>query len=377
MSLSEPSFTVGIEEEYLIVDPTTGDLVAAPPKTFFDACADRLGGQVTNEFLQSQIEVGTGVHSSLREAGDELRGLRRTVAEVAADSNLAVIAASTHPIAAWQNQHHVPKERYDALLREHQSIARRLVICGMHVHVCIEDEELRIDLFNQLTYFLPHLLALTTSSPFWQGRDSGLSSYRLTVFDGLPRTGLPEAFDSFGQYERTVGTLISTGTIEDATKIWWDLRPSARFPTLEMRITDICTRLDDALAVAALYRCIARMLYRLRRDNLRWRSYSRFLVNENRWRSQRYGTGGELIDFGRQALVPVTDLIDEIAELVAPDAAFFGCEDLVAEAQAIARRGTSADRQLEIFSAARDDGATDEDALRAVVSHLIAETVDF
>lgn len=374
MTTSEPSFTVGIEEEYLIVDPVSGDLVAAPPTGFFDACTARLGDQVTNEFLQSQVEVGTGVHASIHEAGAELRSHRRAVSEAAREYGLAVMAASTHPMAAWQSQHHVHKERYDSLLREHRSVAQRLVICGMHVHVAIEDAELRIDLFNQLAYFLPHLLALSTSSPFWQGNDTGLKSYRLTVFDGLPRTGLPEAFDSFDEYRRTVATLTAAGIIEDATRIWWDLRPSARFPTLELRITDVCTRLGDAVAVAALFRCITRMLYRLRLNNQRWRAYSRFLVNENRWRAQRYGIGEGLIDFGRQEVVPFADLVDEMAELVAPDAAFFGCQDLIADVQSIARTGTSADRQIAVFEEARSKSASDSDALKAVVNHLVAET---
>jgi len=376
MVVSEPSFTIGIEEEYLIVDPSTGDLVASPPQAFFDDCAACLEGHVTNEFLQSQIEVGTGVHDDLDAAGEELAGLRRSVAEVAGAHGLAPIAASTHPFANWSAQHHTPKARYAAILREHRSVAQRLVICGMHVHVGIEDPELRIDIFNQLTYFLPHLLALSTSSPFWQGRDSGLRSYRLSVFDSLPRTGLPESFASYGEYERTIGTLVSAGIIEDATRLWWDLRPSVRFPTLEMRITDICTRIGDAVAIAALYRCLARMLYRLRRDNQRWRSYSHFLINENRWRAQRYGISEGLIDFGRQQVVPFEDLLGELVELIEPDAAHFGCQHLVEDAVSILERGTSADRQISVYNSAKSDGADDRSALAAVVSHLICETVD-
>lgn len=376
MALTEPSFTVGIEEEYLIVDPGTGDLVASPPQAFFDDCSACLEGHVTNEFLQSQIEVGTGVHVCVDEAGQELASLRRTVADVAGAHGLAPIAASTHPIANWSAQHHTEKARYQAILREHRSVAQRLVICGMHVHVGIEDPELRIDIFNQLTYFLPHLLALSTSSPFWQGRDSGLKSYRISVFDSLPRSGLPESFASYGEYERTIGTLVSSGTIEDATRVWWDLRPSARFPTLEMRITDMCTRIGDAVAIAALFRCLARMLYRLRRDNQRWRSYSRFLINENRWRAQRYGTSEGLIDFGRQQVVPFTKLIDELIELIKPDASHFGCQHLVEDARAILHRGTSADRQISAYNAAKAGGADDRSALVSVVSHLVAETID-
>ncbi len=377
MAVNEPSFTIGIEEEYLIVDPSTGELVASPPQAFFDDCAACLEGHVTNEFLQSQIEVGTGVHDDLDAAGEELASLRRSVADVAGSHGLAPIAASTHPLADWSAQHHTPMERYDAILREHRSVAQRLVICGMHVHVGIEDVELRIDIFNQLTYFLPHLLALSTSSPFWQGRDSGLKSYRLSVFDSLPRTGLPESFASFGEYERTVGTLVSTGIIEDASRLWWDLRPSMRYPTLEMRITDICTRVGDAVAIAALFRCLARMMYRLRRDNMRWRSYSHFLINENRWRAQRYGISEGLIDFGQQQVVPFCDLLDELIELITPDATYFGCQHLVEDARSILQRGTSADRQIAVYNAEIAGGADNNSALAAVVSHLISESVDF
>ena len=254
-------------------------------------------------------------------------------------------------------------------------VARRLLICGMHVHVGIEDEALRFDLFNQLPYFLPHLLALSTSSPFWQGDQTGLHSYRLAVWNEVPRTGLPPTFSSPDEFHRTVATLVEAGEIEDATKIWWDLRPSARFPTLEMRITDICTRLDDTIAIAALYRCITRLLYRLRRANQRWRSYSRFLLDENRWLAQRFGPTHALIDFGKGAPVPFADLIDELVDLVGEDAAFFGCTAEVEHAREIAAEGTSADRQMRTYDRAVATGASAEEALKAVVDHLVEETL--
>ena len=247
------------------------------------------GGQVSPEFLRSQIEVGTSVCHTMQEARDELIRLRTTVGTIADEFGLAPIAASTHPFAKWRDQQHTDKERYNVLARDLQQVARRLVICGMHVHVGIEDEDLRIDLLGQAAYFLPHLLALSTSSPFWEGQATGLKSYRLSVFDELPRTGMPHQFGSYSEYERSIEVLVNAGLIEDATKIWWDLRPSARFPTLEMRITDVCPLLDDGITIAALFRCILRMLYRLRRENQRWRYYPPFLVRENRWRAQRYG----------------------------------------------------------------------------------------
>lgn len=376
MGVAEPSFTVGIEEEYLLVDRQTRDLASDPPRDLMEACEAALPKRVTPEFLRCQIEVGTPVCENLADARDALAHLRATIAGVSADFGLAPIAASTHPFATWADQQHTDKERYNDLVRDMQVLARRLVICGMHVHVAVEDDALRIDLFNQLSYFLPHLLALTTSSPFWQGHETGLKSYRLSVFKELPRTGLPEHFESEEQYRRTVDVLVKAGMIEDATKVWWDLRPSARYPTLEMRICDACTRLDDAVTVAALFRCLVRMLWRLRRGNQRWRHYSRFLIEENRWLAQRHGASGALIDFGKGATVPYADLLEEILELVREDAAHFGCLATIEHARAIAAEGTSADRQLATWRDALAGGLSDRQALERVVDGLIAETVD-
>ena len=318
MAIHEPSFTLGIEEEYLLVDQDSRDL-AEPPPALLAKCQEALldyGGQVSPEFLRSQIEVGTSVCHTMHEARDELIRLRTTVGAIAAEFGLAPIAASTHPFANWRDQQHTDKERYNVLARDLQQVARRLVICGMHVHVGIEDEDLRIDLLGQAAYFLPHLLALSTSSPFWEGQATGLKSYRLSVFDELPRTGMPHQFGSYSEYERSIEVLVNAGLIEDATKIWWDLRPSARFPTLEMRITDVCPLLADGITIAALFRCILRMLYRLRRENQRWRYYPPFLVRENRWRAQRYGTTEGMVDFGKGTLVPFPELMEELLELV-------------------------------------------------------------
>src|SRR5690606_33243181 len=267
MQPAEPDFTIGVEEEYLLVDKKTRALIVDPPKSLIGECEERIGGQVTSELLRSQIEVGTRVCHTVQEVRADLAKLRRGIIDVAARHGLAPIAASTHPFSRWSEQKQTPKERYDLLTAEMQAAARRLVICGMHVHVGISDEELRIDLMNQLSYFLPHLLALSCSSPFWDGHDTGLKSYRLTVFDALPRTGIPERFQSYAEYQRHVDVLINAGLIEDTTRIWWDLRPSGRFPTLETRIMDVCTRLDDAIALVSLLVCILRMLYRLRIAN--------------------------------------------------------------------------------------------------------------
>lgn len=256
-----------------------------------------------------------------------------------------------------------------------QVVVRRLLVCGMHVHVGIDDEELRIDLHNQLVYFLPHLLAMSTSSPFWQGRKSGLMSYRLSVFNELPRTGIPETFASASEYRRLVSILVEAGVIEDATKIWWDLRPSAKFPTLEMRITDVCTRLEDALTIAAIFRCVTRMLWRLRRNNQKWRQYPMSLVAENRWLAQRHGAGGRLMDFGRGTTVAFAELVEELIELVSEDAEALGCVAELEHARAIAADGTSADRQLKVYNDALSGGAKEPEALKLVVDHLITETL--
>jgi carboxylate-amine ligase len=245
----------------------------------------------------------------------------------------------------------------------------------MHVHVGIEDRHLRIDLMNQIRYFLPHLLALSCSSPFWDGALTGLHAYRLVIFQNLPRTGMPEEFVSWGEYERYVEILVSAGLIEDASKLWWDIRPSTRYPTLEMRISDVCTRLDDAMTIAAFYQALLGYLYRLRRDNQRWRVYSPGIIEENVWRAQRYGTGGTLVDFGKGALVPFPDLIEELIEIIAQDAVEFEVEDEIRRARDIIAEGTSADRQIAAYRGAIDSGASEREALQAVVDELIADTL--
>ena len=375
MALSEPSFTIGIEEEYLLIDRETLNLAADPPEALFAECEDLLGAQVAPEFLRAQIEIGTRVCSTMQEAAADLRRLRKTVSGVAEKHGLAIMAASTHPFAAWGEQKRTEKDRYAMLAEDLQGVVRRLVISGMHVHVGIDDDDLRIDLMNQVSYFLPHLLALSTSSPFWQGKDTGLRSYRLAVWDELPRTGLPEQFESFGEYNRHVQMLIEAGIIDEPTKIWWDIRPSARFPTLEMRICDLCPRLADTVAIAALYRCILRMLWRLRRQNQRWRRYANMLIRENRWRAQRYGCDGELIDFGIRRMVPFADLLEELLEMTRPDAEHFCCQSEIEHSRAILSHGTSARRQVQTYEAGLAEGLDHQAAIGTVVTQLIEETV--
>lgn len=370
--MTEPAFTIGIEEEYLLVDIETGDLARAP-KALMDACTDELEGKFSPEFLQCQIEVGSGVCQTIGQARDDLRHLRRTVQRHASQHGLAPIAASCHPFADWKDQHHTDAERYNTLKKDLGGVGRRMLISGMHVHVGIDQKDMRIDLMNQLSYFLPHLLALSASSPYWQGDDTGLNSYRLTVFDNLPRTGLPPLLDSWASYDRSVQILVDTGVIEDSSKIWWDLRPSAKFPTLETRICDASPRLETTLTLAALNQCLIRMLWRLARDNQRWRTYDPFLIAENRWRAQRYGISEGMIDFGQRAMVPLAQLIDELLDLIAQDAEALNCTAEIENARKIVANGNAADAQRAAYERARKNGANDAGALRSVVQHLIDE----
>ena len=374
MPSTGPSFTIGIEEEYLLVDKQTRDVASDPPEALFKDCQKRIKGIVAHEFLRAQIEINTEVAANITEVHENLASIRTVVAEVADEYGLAPIAASTHPFSRWQEQTHTKKKRYAVIAQDLQAVVRRLMICGMHVHVGIDDDELRIDLLNQVAYFLPHLLAFSTSSPFWQGEDTGLKSYRLSVFDELPRTGLPHFFDSWPEYQRHVDALIGAGLIEDATKLWWDIRPSHRYPTLEMRITDVCTRLDDAISVAALFQCVLRMLYRLKKKNQRWRQYSPMLIEENRWRAQRYGLDEGLVDFGRGEIVPCATLLDEIIELVHEDSEALGCVEEIKHLRKIMKNGTSGHRQLATYAQAIKKGASQHDALIKVVDMLIRET---
>jgi glutamate---cysteine ligase / carboxylate-amine ligase len=375
MPLTPPSLTLGLEEEYLLVDPASRDLVAAPPEEFMARCQERLGARVTHELLQAQVEVGTTVCPDVGAARAELIELRATVAATAREFGMAMIAASTHPFANWRAQKKVEKERYRVLARDMQTLASRMVICGMHVHAGIEDDELRIDLMNQAAYFLPHLLALSSSSPFWEGQPTGLKAYRPTIFGDLPRSGLPEYFASADEWRHMLHLLQQTGLCDDATKIWWDIRPSAKFPTLEMRACDICTRLDDAITLAALWQAILGTLYRLRANNQTWRRYRRTLVEENKWLAQRHGIVAELADFGVLARKPFGVLLEEIIELVRDEAMRLGCLPEVLRAREILDRGTSADRQLNVHARACAAGAGEHEATQAVVDWLIEETM--
>ena len=372
MTSSEPDFTIGIEEEYLLVDLDSLALAEAP-EALMRACKNELQSQVSPEFLQCQIEIGTQVCASIAEAREDLKRLRSVVARCAKAHNLAPIAASCHPFSDWKDQQHTDKERYNTLAEQLAGVARRMLISGMHVHVGLDDDVLRIDLLPQLSYFLPHLLAMSCSSPYWQGTDTGLSSYRLTIFDNLPRTGLPPSFDSFDEYRRTTGVLTDLGVIEDTTKIWWDLRPSHRFPTLETRICDVVPRLEQTLTIAAAVQALTRMLWRLRQRNQRWRAYDRFLIAENRWRAQRYGMSEGLIDFGQKAIVPFAELMEELAVIVTRDAEALDTLREIEGLTKLPHTGNSADQQRRVYTGNREAGGDHDAAMRSVVEHLIEE----
>lgn len=372
--LAKPTFTLGIEEEYLLVDKQSRELITEAPKALFDEFKSVLGEQVTPEFLQCQIEIGTRICQTAAQAKAELKRLRKGIIQTAEKYDIGVIAASTHPFSLPRTSKTTEKSRYNQLANDLQGVVRRLQICGMHIHCGLDADDLRIDLMGQVSYILPHLLALSTSSPFWRGEDSGLKSYRLAVWDEMPRTGLPEHFDSYSEFMRHINVLVSTGVIDDASKIWWDIRPSIRYQTLEMRISDICTHVDDAACIAALYQCWLHMLYRLKKDNMKWRSYANMLINENRWRAQRYGIDQGLIDFGENTIIPYPELLEEILELLATDAEMLDCQAEIEHAKAIIKNGTSAHQQVQTYQNAMAEGNSEKEALIAVVDHLLIET---
>jgi glutamate---cysteine ligase / carboxylate-amine ligase len=374
MSYREPPFTVGIEEEYLLVHRDTGEVDNDPPPQLLKDCTEQGRGQISPEFLRSQIEVSTCVCRSLTEARADLARLRGIIVDVGRRYGIAPVAASTHPFSRAMLQKPTDKDYYSAMAQEMQATARRLMICGMHVHVGIDDDDLRIDLMNQLSYFLPHLLALSCSSPFWEGEQTGLKSFRSTVYNSLPRTGLPERFDSYGEFRRHLDTLIRNGLIEDTTKIWWDLRPSSRYPTLETRIMDCCTSIEDSVCLTALTVSLVRMLFRLRRSNQSWRRYPNLLIAENRWRAMRYSFDEKFLDMAKGELVDFGTLLDELITLVREDAEALRCSNEVEHARRILERGTSAHRQIAVYDSARARGASEREALRAVVDFLITET---
>jgi carboxylate-amine ligase len=362
-----PDFTIGIEEEFQIIDPVSRDL-----RSHIAEMIDRgrmiLGEQVKPEMHQSMVEVGTGVCANIQEARTDILKLRRTVSALAVEKGLRIAAASTHPFSNWREQKITENERYEVLVDEMQMLATSLLIFGMHVHVGIEDREAQIHLMNAARYFLPHVLALSTSSPFWMGTNTGLKSYRCEIFKKFPRTDIPDYFASYSEYENYVALLVKTNCIDNPKKIWWDVRPHPYFPTLEFRICDLPSRVDEVLAIAAIFQALVAKLYQLYRKNLGFRLYRRALIQENKWRAVRWGLDGKLIDFGKQKEVPVRDLILELLDFIDDVVDDLGSRKEIEYVHTILENGTSADRQLKTFAETGD--------LKAVVDRVIAETME-
>ncbi len=360
-------YTLGIEEEFQIVDPQTRELRSHVSEILAEGTM-LLGEQVKPEMIQSMIEVGTGVCKNIQEARADITNLRSVIAGLARKNNLAIVAASTHPISHWQDQEIFEADRYALIVEELQMVASSLLIFGLHVHVGIDDPDRAINIMNAARYFLPHVLALTTSSPFWLGFNTGLKSYRSEVFKKFPRTGIPDHFDSHGSFKRYIDLLVKTKCIDDGKKIYWDVRPHPFFPTLEFRVCDIPTRVDDTIAIAALFQAIVAKLDRLIDKNLGFRLYRRMLVEENKWRAVRYGLNGKMVDFGKQKEVPVRDLILELLDFVDDVLDDLDSRKEVEHIHTILERGTSADEQLQVFSETQD--------LKAVVDRLIERTME-
>jgi carboxylate-amine ligase len=369
-------YRIGIEEEYFVVDRRTRNVRTTMPKKFYRTAKALLKDRLANEMLQCQIEVITTPCESIAQARDEIAQLRTMLAAQAARQELAIMAASTHPIALWREQKQTPKDRYSKVMTDIQMLGLRDLMCGMHVHVELPDPERRIDVMYRTIPFLPLLIALSASSPFWQGHRTGLLGYRLAAYDELPRTGLPELFKTKDEYDTYVDSLVGAGLIPDASFIWWAIRPSLWHPTLELRIPDVCTRLEDALCVAAIFRCLARHLYRRPQINADIDVVDRAFALENKWRAQRYGTKASFVDRRSTAARTTSEAVDELLHMLQPDAEALDCIRELAHARTILARGSSAQQQVHIYSRARIAGRSRVQALKDVVDWLCATTVE-
>jgi carboxylate-amine ligase len=367
--------THGIEEEFFLVDPETRNLAPEIPGGFLRRCRIELGDRVGEELLRPQIEIATPVLQSAAQARQTLTQLRRHLADIASRFGLALVAAGTHPTGVWSDQGHTEKPRYARLVDDFQIVGRRNLFCGLHVHVGVPEGYDRVDVMNRLMPWLPLLLALSTSSPFWSGRRTGLLSYRQAAYDEWPRSGIPDRFADEAEYDAFVRLLASCGALEDGSHLWWAIRPSSRFPTLELRIADACTRAEDALAIAAAFRCLVRAHLRQPTLGAGCTSLSRRIIEENRWRAKRYGTGAEFIDEASGTASGFLSVLDDFLALVAPDAQAMECGAELAHLRSIVRRGTSAHDQLAIYRAERGRCRSREEALSGVVDWLSRTTV--
>ena len=358
-------FTIGVEEEFQIIDPKTCEL-RSHVMQLVNEVSPSIQDQVKHEMHQSIVETGTKICENVGELRIEMHRTRGELIAAAERAGLQVAAAGTHPFSSWIDQVISPGERYENIVEELQQLARSLLIFGMHIHVAMPDKQTTIDMMNMVRYFLPHLLSLSTSSPFWMGRNTGLKSFRTTVFRRFPRTGVPELFQSWSEYENFVNLLVQLNCIDNPKKIWWDVRPHPVFGTLEFRMCDVTTKVEEACAIAALTQAIVVKLHRLYTRNQSWRIYRRALIEENKWRAARYGIEGKLVDFGKELEVPTKILIPELLELVDDVVDDLGSRSAVNYVHTILNEGTSAERQLRVFEQTGD--------LRAVVQHVVAET---
>jgi glutamate---cysteine ligase / carboxylate-amine ligase len=361
-----PTFTIGIEEEYMTIDPETRELRSHIDAEILEKGKLLLRERVKPEMHQCVVEVGTDICHTIQDARAELKQIRRSMVDLAKANGLRLAASATHPFSDWRNQSIYPDARYETILQDMQLVARANLIFGLHVHIGMEDRETGIHIMNAARYFLPHILALSTNSPFWLGDETGLKSYRCKVFDKFPRTNLPDYFSSYSEYENFVNLLIKTGCIDNAKKIWWDVRPHPSFPTLEFRICDLPMRMEETLTLAALIQATVVMLWRLYSNNQGFRLYRRMLIMENKWRALRYGIDGKLIDFGKRVEVPFRQLMEEYLQLVDPVLDELGSRKEVEGVREIMETGTGADRQLRVYHDTKD--------LKAVVDYIIQET---
>ncbi|MFA6985209.1 MAG: carboxylate-amine ligase [Arenimonas sp.] len=367
-------FTYGIEEEFFLVDPETRDLAERVPQHFMRACQLRFGDQVQYEMQRSQVEIATPVLDSSATAREALAELRSGVSQLAEPMAMRLVASGTHPLAAWNAQKHTAEPRYEQLIDDFQIVGRRNLVCGLHVHVAVPEGVDRVQLMNRLMPWIPTFLALSTSSPFWNSRRTGLLSYRQAAYDEWPRSGIPDAFDNEAQYASFIDLLTRCEALDDGSSLWWAIRPSARFPTLELRIADSCTRMEDSLAIAAAFRCLVRAHVRCPALGEAQSPVTRRIIDENRWRAKRYGTQAAFIDERSRSLVAFADVLQQMLALIGPDADALRCESEIRQLAAICRRGTSAHAQLDIYRQHRDLCKTRYEALRNVVDWLIEGT---
>jgi carboxylate-amine ligase len=368
------TYKFGIEEEYFLVDAQTKAPARAMPAAFLADAKAATGGQVTGEFLQSQVEVATLPHTDVATAGAELRGLRQTVGRIAAEHGLAIMAAGTHPTAAWIAARQTEAARYDIIMDDLQMVGQRNMLCGLHVHVELPDPDDRVDVMTRMLPYLPLFVALATSSPFWLARPTGLKGYRLAAYDELPRTGVPELFRTAEEYEAYIAALVDAGVIEDSSYIWWAIRPSLRHPTLELRAPDCCTRVEDSLALAALYRTLVRHLVRNPWRHADLGPVDRALVIENKWRAQRYGIDGTFVDRASGG-ISVAGMLEQTLAEIERDARSLGCLAEVEHCRTIAGSGTSADAQIEVYKRSNGNEENRRAALRAVTDWIAAATL--